>query len=155
MRSEDRVTSAVLVQERRQAGRIASVESRIDSFSIVNFGDGLQPLDGRLEFDVSMAESSRTADSMSLKYEFTIGTHAHGSGCKVAGEAVVRFGGSNTDSEFSALDTDAMAVEIFRKNYEIVYLMHTALGMPAPSPWITEDVSVSSRNKDLAESNRF
>jgi len=141
----------MLVQEPQKFARIESVESRVDCLSIVNFGDALSSLGGQLEFDVAMSESSRTADSLTVNYVFTIGRPAFGRGCKVTGEAVVRFAGANPDGNFDTVDSDEMAVEIFRKNYETVYLMHMALGMPTPSPWITEDVSVASRNKELVE----
>jgi len=61
----------------------------------------------------------------------------------------VRFSQFNPSREFHALGddiTNEIAVEIFRKNYEAVYLLHESLGMDAPSPWITQEVSLSLRN---------
>ena len=61
----------------------------------------------------------------------------------------MRFSRSGSWRDFQALGddiTNEMAVEIFRKNYEAVYLLHEALGMDAPSPWITQEVSLSSHH---------
>jgi hypothetical protein len=152
--------SALLVQrpkeqaqlsEASQEVRVVSVESRIDSISLTKGDRDSKPLEARpFDFDVDMSESARTQDSLSVRYSFTCGRPSSGRACKVSGTALVRFSQFNPTSDFHALGNDItneMAVAIFRRNYELVYLLHDALGMDAPSPWITQEVSLSSRNQ--------
>ncbi len=151
--------SALLVQrpkeqaqlgDARQGVRIVSVESRIDSISLSKAERDIRLIESRpFDFDVDMSELSRSQDRLSVRYCFTFGRPASGRVCKVSGTAVVRFSQFNPTSDFHTLGddiTNEMAVEIFRKNYESVYLLHDALAMDAPSPWVTHDVSLSSRD---------
>jgi len=151
---------AVLVQEPREEPqqpkpglgiRIVSVESRIVGISLTSAGKkGQTPGTRAFDFDVEMSESARTEDSLSVRYSFTLGRPASAQVCKVSGVAVVRFSQFNPGRDFYTLGNDIasdIALEIFRKNYESVYLLHEALAMDAPSPWITQDVSLSSRDR--------
>jgi hypothetical protein len=129
--------------------RIASVESTVTHISLSKKkpdrnASSIRPFD----FDVNMSETGRTDDSLSVKYVYSYVNISSGQVCKVGGAAVVRFSQFNPDSDFRFLGNDItneIAVEIFRKNYESLYLLHDALAMTAPSPWITQDVSLSSR----------
>ena len=148
--------STMLVQETREEAqlaerglgiRIVSVESRIDSISLTTSERKGRALDTRpFEFDADLKESKRTADSLTLKYSFAFGRPSAGQACKVSGKAVVRFSQFNPATDFHTLGNDIsneMTIEIFRKNYEAVYLLHEAMKVAAPSPWITQDVSLS------------
>ena len=152
------MTSAVLVQEPREGARLAngdlgvrivSVESSIDSISLSaaeRRREGSEPRP--FDFDVDLSESARTEDRLSVRYSFTFGRPSSGQVCKVSGTAAVRFSQFNPSRDFHTLGddiTNEMAIEIFRKNYEAVYLLHEALAMDAPSPWVTQEVSLSSR----------
>jgi hypothetical protein len=156
--------SAVLVHEPREqaqlakegAGvRIVSVESRIDSVSLSaaerhRHGSESRPFD----FDVAISESARAEDRLSVRYSYTFGRPSSGQVCRVSGTAAVRFSQFDPSRDFHTLGddiTNEMAVEIFRKNYEAVYLLHEALGMDAPSPWITQEVSLSRTSVSLAD----
>ncbi|HVB95431.1 MAG TPA: hypothetical protein VND41_02365 [Nitrososphaerales archaeon] len=158
------MASAVLVQRPReqaqpadasQGVRILSVESKINSISLTKTDRDVHPLERRpFDFDVDLSESVRTEDTLSVRYSFTFGRPSSGPVCKVSGTALVRFFQFNPTSDFHTLGNDVtneMAVEIFRKNYEAVYLLHDALSMEAPSPWITQEVSLASRNQIVAE----
>jgi len=151
--------SAVLLQEPREEAqlarddlgvRIVSVESTIDAISLSAPERNRRDSEPRsFDFDVDLSESARTEDHLSVRYSLTFGRPSSGQVCKVSGKAVVCFSGFNPSRDFNALGddiTNEMAVEIFRKNYEAVYLLHDALAMDAPSPWITQGVSLSSRN---------
>lgn len=151
--------SAVLVHEPREQAllakegvgvRIVSVESRIDSISLSAAERHRQGSEHRpFDFDVAISESARAEDRLSVRYSYTFGRPSSGQVCRVSGTAAVRFSQFNPSRDFHTLGdeiTNEMAVEIFRKNYEVVYLLHEALGMDAPSPWITQEVSLSSRN---------
>jgi len=153
------MTSSVVVEEPREQAllakddlgvRIVSVESRIDSISLSAADRRRQGSEPRpFDFDVDLRESARTEDRLSVRYSFTFGRPSSGQVCKVNGTAAVRFSQFNPSRDFHALGddiTNEMAVEIFRKNYETVYLLHEALSIDAPSPWITQEVSLSSRN---------
>lgn len=152
--------SAILVQKPREEGerseagqgiRIVSVESRIDSISLTKAGGDQKAPGGRpFDFDVDMHESVRTEDTLSVKYAFTFGRPSSGQVCKITGGALVRFSQFKPDRDFYSLGNDIsneIAVEIFRRNYEVVYLLHGAMAMDAPSPWVTQDVSLSSRSQ--------
>jgi hypothetical protein len=131
--------------------RIVSVESRIDSISLSK-GDARGLISDQFDFDVELDESTRTHDGLSIRYSFAFGMRSSGSTCKVSGKAVLRFSQFNPGADFHTLGNDIsneMAVEIFRKNYESMYLLHIALGMDAPSPWITQEVSLSLRSHEL------
>jgi hypothetical protein len=154
------VTSQILVQKPRQDGedgnadpgiRIVSVQTTIDSISLMKAGRDVKPsVKHPFEFDVDIDESARTKDSLSVRYSFTFGRPSAGQVCKVGGGAVVRFTRFNPSGEFQSLGeelTHEIVVAIFRKNFESVYLLHDAMKMEAPSPWITQDVSLSSRTE--------
>jgi hypothetical protein len=154
------MSSAVLIQRPKEEGqlarttagvRIVSVDSRIDDVSISSAArGGRSPGDGPFEFDADLSETGRTEDSLSVHYAFTFGRPSCGQVCKMSGRAVVRFSEFNPGSDFHTLGNDVtneMAVEIFRKNYEAAYLLHDALSIDAPSPWITRGVSLSSRKE--------
>jgi hypothetical protein len=152
------MSSITLVQRPRQQDlsvRIVSVQSRIDSVSLTRAGGVAKtPKGGAFDFDVDMSESSRTKDSLTVSYTFKLGRRSSGQVCRISGEAVIRFSRFNPEADFHTLGNDItneMAVEIFRSNYEAMYLLHDALGMEAPSPWITQDVSLSSRNQTADE----
>ncbi len=152
--------AAVLVQRPKEQAQVAgakrgvgivSVESRIDSISLSKTERDTHSTESRpFDFDVDMSELSRSQDGISVRYSFTFGRPASGRVCKVSGVALVRFSQFNPASDFQTLGsyaTSEMAVEIFRRNYEFVYLLHDAVAMDAPSPWVTQDVSLSSRDK--------
>jgi hypothetical protein len=150
--------SAMLVQEPREAQlakaglgvRIVSIESRVDNISLSATEGRKRVSESRpFDFDVDLSEEARTQDRLSVRYSFTFGKHSSGQVCRVSGKAAVRFSQFNPSRDFHALGddiTNEMAVEIFRKNYEAVYLLHESLGVDAPSPWITQEVSLSSHN---------
>jgi hypothetical protein len=135
--------------DREQGIRLASIQSRIDSISLAKAGGKNDASrNSPFDFDVELDEVSRTSDSLRVKYAFTFGIASSGQICKVGGVAVLCFSGFDPEADFHSLGNDItneMAVEIFRKNYESVYLLHDALGMEAPSPLITQGVSLSSR----------
>jgi hypothetical protein len=154
------VASQILVQKPRQDGEdgkedlaihIVSVQTTIDSISLMKAGREVkQSVKHPFEFDVDIDESARTKDSLSVKYSFTFGRQSAGQVCKVSGGAVVRFTRFNPSGEFQSLGeelTNEIVVAIFRKNFESVYLLHDAMRMESPSPWITQDVSLSSRTE--------
>jgi hypothetical protein len=154
------VASQVLVQIPRQDGEggkedlgihIVSVETTIDRISLMKAGREVkQSARHPFEFDVDIDESARTKDSLSVKYSFAFGRQSAGQVCKVSGGAVVRFTRFSPSGEFQSLGeelTNEIVVAIFRKNFESVYLLHDAMKMEAPSPWITQDVSLSSRTE--------
>lgn len=154
------MASALLVQRPKEeaqladAGegvRIVSVESRIDSISLSKGERDTRLTESRpFDFDVDMSELSRSQDGLSVRYSFTFGRPASGRACKVSGIALVRFSRFNPTTDFQTLGNDVtseMAVEIFRRNYEFVYLLHDAVAMEAPSPWVTQSVSLSSRDR--------
>lgn len=148
--------SAVLVErpneqaeepENGLAIRIVSVESRIDSVSLARAGDDPRRPGEAFGFDVSMTETGRTKDGLSVKYWFAFG-RATGQNCRVSGRAAFRFSRLGVHSDLHALGSEIdndMAVAIFKENYESIYLLHQALGLEAPSPWITQEVSLSAR----------
>jgi len=129
--------------------RITAVEARIRSISLAKGKRDLQTsASSQFDFDVEMIETDRTADSMTVRYAFSVGKSSSGQVCKVGGDAVVWFSQVNSGGDFQSLGnemTNEIAVEIFRRNYESTYLLHETLGMDAPSPWITHEVSLSSR----------
>jgi len=137
-----------------QGVRIAAVESRICGISLTRAERDAQAIEARpFDFDVDLSESARTEDTLSVRYSYTFGRPATGQVCKVNGTALVRFSQFNPADDFHTLGNDItseMAVEIFRKNYETVYLLLEALSMDAPTPWITREVSLSSRSMLIA-----
>jgi hypothetical protein len=96
-------------------------------------------------FDVEMTELARGDCSLSLAFVFTFGRKYPGQTCRMEGRAELHFApgaGSEMRQFGDEVDTD-MAVQIFRNHYETIYLLHDALGIEAPSPWIVKDASVS------------
>ena len=149
------MTSAVLVKEERREGpsraspgvRIISVESRMDSISLSRPERAARAHESRsFDFDVDLSESAWNEDTFRVRYRFRFGVPAYGQVCKVSGTAAVRFSQFNPVQDLQTLGSDVtseIVVEIFQKNYEAVYLLHEALGVKAPTPWITQDVSLS------------
>ncbi len=129
------------------AGGIQILETRIDSISIRKAGTEAKALKGRpFDFEVSMNEKSRKGDTLRVVYSFSFGRQASGQICKMSGEALVRFTQFGSEKDYNYLGgdiTNDLAIEIFRRNYESTYLLHEAMKMDAPSPWITQDVSLS------------
>jgi hypothetical protein len=149
------MTAQVLIREERRDSqltepsgefRILSVDSRIDRIYLSNAGvDPKASKSKPFEFDVDLSESGRTRDSLSVRYSYTFGRPMGGQVCKISGKAVVRFSSFTPGKDFHTLGseiTNEIAVQIFRKNYEAAYLLHEALRMEAPSPWITQSVSM-------------
>lgn len=141
--------SAVLLQRTREAqeeARVVSASPRIDGISIVRSREGSRGA-GRFSFEAEIVETGRSEDGMSVRYNFSFGT-AYGQACTVRGTAEVRFSRFDPSTDFRYLGDDVaneIAVEIFRKDYEAVYLLHETMGAEAPSPWITQEVSLSAR----------
>jgi hypothetical protein len=155
------VSSQIVVQKPRQDDgedgkeglgiHITSVQTTIDSISLTKaWREVKQSVKHPFEFNVDIDESARTKDSLSVRYSFTFGRPSAGQVCKVSGGAVVSFAHFNPSGEFQSLGeelTNEIVVAIFRRNFESVYLLHDAMKMEAPSPWITQDVSLSSRTE--------
>lgn len=151
------MASAVLLQrpgdearlERPDLGvRILSVETTVQRISLTAAdGQGAGPFD----FDFGMTEMARTKDSLKVGYSITFRRRGSGQACALGGVAVVRFSNFNPEADFGGVWNDLgneMAVEIFRKDYEAVYLLHESAGAEAPSPWITQGVTLSSRGHE-------
>jgi hypothetical protein len=154
------MTSQIVLQEQRKNGEdvkaglgidIVSVQTTIHNISLMKAGREIKGLAKHpFEFDVDLDESGRTKDSLSVRYAFTFGRPSAGQVCRISGGAVVKFARFNPSREFQVLGddlTNEIVVAIFRKNFEYVYLLHDAMKMEAPSPWITQDVSLSSRTE--------
>ena len=93
-----------------------------------------------------MSESGWRDDNLCVSYTFTFGKKDTGQSCSLSGRARVKFSQFDPGTDLQTLGNDAtgeMAVEIFRKTYEMVYLLHDALAVEAPSPWITQQISLS------------
>ena len=146
--------SQVLVQTQRDEGLPAAstrgieiLESRIDSLTLYRAQTESLALKAKpFDFDVDLKEKGREGDSLRVAYSFRFGKPSSGQICKVSGEAVVRLSRFDSDKSLQYLGddiTNEMAVEIFRRNYESTYLLHQAMAMDAPSPWITQEVSLS------------
>jgi hypothetical protein len=159
------MSSSILLQRPREEPlvaeadlriRIVSVECRIDGISISSVSGGARGSKEEFKFDVEMTESRRMKDSLAVKYSFTFGRPSSGQICKVNGEAAFKFSRLDPESDMHALGGEIdneMAVEIFRKNFEVVYLLHDTLSLDAPSPWITQEVSLSSRGQTVRDSS--
>src|SRR5271169_1590045 len=117
--------STVLVQrpkgeaqlaDANQGIRILSVESRISSISLTRGERDPRQLEARpFDFDVELSESARSADTLRLRYSYTIGRPSSGQVCVVSGTALLRFSQFNPTSDFHTLGNDItseMAVEI-------------------------------------------
>lgn len=153
------MTSAVLVNKPRQDAQpradagvsILSVESKMDGIYLSRPERDARASETRsFDFDVELSESAWNEDTFSVRYSFRFGVPAYGQVCKVSGTAVVRFSQFNPVEDLQTLGSDVtgeIVVSIFQENYQAVYLLHEALGMKAPTPWITQDVSLSSRTQ--------
>lgn len=148
------MSSTIQVQRTRGAepqpagieGARLLVESTVDRISLVRSEGATRSPRAKFDFDIDMTESGRAGDILRVRYSFLFKRLAAGEFCSVSGRAALRLAGYGADTDLSQLDGDTInmiAVEIFRRNYESVYLLHGALGMEAPSPWITEDVFFS------------
>ena len=157
------MTSTVQIQKPREEAALASpnlgvqilsVESAIQGISLAISGRGMHvPNASPFDFDVDLSESSRTQDSLNVRYFFNFSKPSLGQVCNINGTAVVKFSQFNPRSDFHTLGNDItneMAVAIFRNNYEAVYLLLDAMKMDAPTPWITQEVSLSSRNFEVS-----
>jgi hypothetical protein len=153
------MSSQMLLQKPREEARvgkadlgirIVSVTSTVNKIFLSRPGGDLRASVAKpFEFDVDLNESARTENSLTVRYSFTFGRPLAGQVCKITGKAVVRFSQFNPAKDFHYLGNDItneIAVEIFRKNFESVYLLHDAMMMEAPSPWITQGVSLSSHS---------
>src|SRR5690242_14787262 len=127
--------------------RITSLESRIDKISI-----GKSALESHasqndpFNFEVDIKEIGRTDDKLRVEYSFSFGNHSSGQMSRVSGVAVIGFSRFGPKTDLQSLgehSTTQMAVEIFRKNFEPIYLLHTTLGLDAPSPWVMQSVRLS------------
>jgi hypothetical protein len=126
---------------------IQILETRINSMSISRARTGGAALKGKpFDFEVNLNEMSRSGDKLLVGYSFSFGKLSSGQVCKMSGQALVRFTQFGSEKDYNYLGeeiTNDLAVEIFRRNYEATYLLHESVGMDAPSPWITQDVSLS------------
>jgi len=143
------MSAQVLTQRSEELPRsvVLDVETTIENLSLSNIGKESRGPKGRLDFDVDLNERGRTGDVLRVGYRLSFGRSSAGKVCRISGEAAVRFANLGQDAGLQSLGGEAtndMAVAIFRKNFEAIYLLHDALGVEAPSPWITQDVSVSS-----------
>lgn len=146
-----RPSEEVEVLENELGIKIVSVESQIDGLSLTGPAGGPRPPGGGdFAFDVEMTETGRIKDGLSVKYSLAFGRPASGQTCRVSGRAILHFSRLDPKSDLHALGSEIdneMAVEIFRMNYETIYLLHQSLAMEAPSPWVTHGVSLSSRTQ--------
>jgi len=143
------MSEQVLTQRSEELPRtqVLVVETTIENLSLSNTGKESRGPKGRLDFDVDLSERGRKGDVLRVGYRLSFGRSAVGKVCRISGEAAVHFANLGPEAGLQNLGGEAtndMAVAIFRKNFEAIYLLHDALGVEAPSPWITEDVSLSS-----------
>ncbi len=143
-----------LVVRQDGALRIVNVVTRIDRVSVSSGPETLPRSSAQeFQFDVNMTESRRSKDSIKIEFNFTFGKQSTGQVCRIAGGAAFQFSQSVEDLDFSRLGEELeneMALGIFRSNYDTVYLLHETLGREAPSPWITHNAAISSREQLVA-----
>lgn len=126
--------------------RRITVDSRIDKIAIADARSRRTARAEPLEFEVELTELNRISDGLKVKYTLKFGRTISGGLCSVSGEAALHFTSFNPEALLDSVGgdiTNQIATEIFRKNYETIYLLHRSLGLEPPSPWITHDVSFS------------
>jgi len=132
--------------------RIASVDVEVQRMLVHAGVEGAHgPKGVPFNFDFDLGECGSTKDSLTVRFEFTFG-RASGQACKVGGKAELRFARLGRGVGHEPLGhgvTNEMAVEIFRACYETIFLLHQSLGLEAPSPWITQQVSLASRALEI------
>lgn len=147
------MTTAVLLQEGQDDAqgnpvRILSVDSKVTGISLSRAAEAEKPDKNQgFDFSVDLDEQARTGDTLRIRYSLMFGKHGDTQVCRVDGEADVRFSHFDRQTDMRMLGddlTNEMVVEIFRRSYEPIYLLHHSLGVEAPSPWITRDVSLTS-----------
>jgi hypothetical protein len=131
------------------APRVVLLESSVSKISISG-SKGRMPQVSGFDFDVDLSEVSRTKEILEVEYCFRFGSRSHGNECEIGGRARLRIGSAGGESSMQDLGpgvTNEIVVGIFRRNYESVYLLHRSLGIEAPSPWITQDVSLARHSE--------
>jgi len=127
------------------APRVILLESSVNKISISG-PKGRGTVVPGFDFDVDLSEVSRSKDALEVEYCFRFGSRSQGNACEIGGKAKLRIVSAGGDSDMQSLGpevTNEIVVGIFRRNYESVYLLHRSLGVEAPSPWITQDVSLA------------
>jgi hypothetical protein len=127
------------------APKVVLMESSVSKISISG-SKGRMPQAAGFDFDVDLSEVSRNKDVLEVEYCFRFGSKSGGNACEIGGRAKLRIASASGDSDMQSLGpevTNEIVVGIFRRNYESVYLLHRSLGIDAPSPWITQDVSLA------------
>ncbi len=106
----------------------------------------LTPLNGRaLTFELSadFREISRAAGKVKLRYSLTVDTFPLVQRAGVEGFATVDeklITPSNQSDGADAAVLDELAVAIFRRDYESLYLLFDTLNLASPSPWLVREV---------------
>lgn len=106
----------------------------------------LLPLNGRpLTFELSadFREISRGGGRVKLRYSLNVDTFPVIQRAGIEGIAIVNenlITPSNPSDGADAAVLDALAVEIFRRDYESLYLLFDTLNLSSPSPWLVREV---------------
>ncbi len=106
----------------------------------------LTPLNGRaLTFELSadFREISRGGGKVKLRYSVTVDTFPLVQRAAVEGFAIVDeklITPSNPSDGADAAVLDELAVSIFRRDFESMYLLNDTLSLSSPSPWLVREV---------------
>jgi len=128
--------------------RVVSVEAVLRRFCFARGNPHSHPFGGEFDFEADMAETGRSADRVQVKFSLSFGKEETGQHCELEGTANFHFTHLDPRFDLEFMGTELqneMSIQLYRRYYDLVYLVHDTFGVEAPSPWIVQDVSLSSR----------
>jgi len=119
------------------------VETSLRGVSLNRRGELAKSSPADFDVNIEFGETTRSQKGrFNLKYSISIRNAPSTQEARLHGEAVVDVPWAETDDIL--LETDAvmntLATEIFKKDYETIYLLYASLGLEAPAPSLTENV---------------
>ena len=101
------------------------------------------------DLNADLKEVNREKTKLKFRYTLYLETFPAIQRAELEGDAEVESPLFESVEDLGSLDegmfTD-LAIEIYRKNYDVLYLVFESLGLEAPSPWIVKDVHLIGKH---------
>lgn len=97
------------------------------------------------DLNAELKEVKRTGTKFKLRYSLFLETFPAVQRAELEGDAEVESPIFSSFEDLGSLDqrlVTKLAVEIYRKSFEVIYLLFDSLGLDAPSPWILRGVQL-------------
>src|SRR5438309_631030 len=117
----------------------------LSSIKVTRMSLGFDRILSKVAFDLGadIKEIETTKGRLRLKYTLYVDANPAVERAEIRGDVTITSPAISAVTDLQALGEDKIsqiALQIYRRNFEVLYLMLESAGLVAPSPWLIQDV---------------